>query len=1420
MKRIYYVLYCLLILTICSIEASASATAWGWGRNSSGQIGNNSLEDLKKLVRIGKNDIWFKISCGNEHTVAIRTDGTLWAWGNNKDGQLGDGTQIDEIEPVQIGMDTDWLEVECGFSHTLAIKTNGTLWAWGYNNKGQLGDNTNVTKLFPFKLSNDKWKAIACGSYYSVALKADGTLWAWGDNNYGQLGVGNWINTTYPVKIGNEVNWEKIDCGYNHTLALKKDSTLWSWGYNNYGQLGVGSRLDSNYPVQVDTSTSWEQISCGGNHSMGIRGNKYLFSWGNNDNGQTSTPYYSIKVNPIRVRTDINDKRQWKFVACGGNNSIAIRDDGTLWICGDNSFGQLINAGTKAYSGDFIQIGIDDNWKTVSCGSLHFLCLKSITYVMKPNLISLTNNEKGTKLDVELKWQPVKGAVNYDLQVSKTENFSDLEFDINEIYDTLFNINNLEFGTKYFWRVRAVNVDYKSIWSDIWCFTTIEKSGQRVLWATGAEPSGLLGDTSKISKFYFKQITEEYNWQSIICTDEANVALKSDGTLWVWSYKSNIPQKISEDVDWKKTSGTDKYCFLLKNDGTIWASYSTKIKKIFNENDWIDIEGISYTCYALKNDYTLWKFYFEYYDTQEPVPFQIGQSNEWSSISARTHCLALKKDGTLWAWGNNSYGQLGNGTTEDIEEPFQIGNDNNWASVHCGYYFSMALKKDGSLWAWGSNSYGQLGDGTRINSPKPIRIGADNDWKSISCRENHVLAIKQDSTLWGWGYNGDYQFGDGSQINKFVPTQLGTSNNWISASGGAYHSAALALPGNSNTIELLYPEDYTTNEKIDLTFIWKSVANAEFYTVQIATDIKFDSIIFNKSNLIDTFYNILELNYNTKYFWRVLAEKNGQSFAQSKIGHFKTIFDYPKRTLWLWGANNYGQMGDSTVTHFLKPTMLGEQGEWSYVESDYFHNAAIKSDGSLWGWGQSQNNPLSSVFNSIKKIPYRFLNEKSSDWISVNCGVESIIARNSDGCILEFNKDFVNSFKEEYIGNFNHFVEVKTQIISGAHHNLFVKSDGTLWGWGIGNYGRIGDGTENNRANIIQIGSDSDWESVGCGVYQSYGIKNDGSLWSWGFNNDGILGYSYQELTPKKIGNENDWAFIDSDWYHTLAIKSDGTLWAWGQNLYGKFGNGNYEPSNFPVKVGNENNWSYVKCCNHHTLAIKSDGTVWGWGANLQGQLADSVTPEFLVPKQISESNEWVSISCGLYHSLGLTEENGFKPPILQTPFNNSLKMPINKILRWNPVSGTKSFTLELSLYPDFSSICFSKSGIVSTCFKITDLEFGTRYFWRVNANNGSNTTDWSEIWCFKTTDISDIKENPVIADDLFEVFPNPAVNEIIIKYPNLKANTIVKIYNLLGEQVFEKSISNETSLIEINSIPKGAYILVIDNKSKAFIKE
>ncbi|MCM3700233.1 S-layer homology domain-containing protein [Paenibacillus macerans] len=158
------------------------------------------------------------------------------------------------------------------------------------------------------------------------------------------------------------------------------------------------------------------------------------------------------------------------------------------------------------------------------------------------------------------------------------------------------------------------------------------------------------------------------------------------------------------------------------------------------------------------------------------------------------HSMALKRDGTVWAWGKNDNGELGDGTTTQSTTPVQVAGLTGVKAIAAGGYFSLALKNDGTVWAWGYNGNGELGDGTNTQRTTPVQVAGLSGVKAIAAGGSHALALKADGTAWAWGQNTYGTLGDGTRTNRNTPVKIAGLEHVAAISGGGYHS--MALDGN------------------------------------------------------------------------------------------------------------------------------------------------------------------------------------------------------------------------------------------------------------------------------------------------------------------------------------------------------------------------------------------------------------------------------------------------------------------------------------------------------------------------------------------------------------------------------------------------------------------------------------------------
>jgi alpha-tubulin suppressor-like RCC1 family protein len=263
-------------------------------------------------------------------------------------------------------------------------------------------------------------------------------------------------------------------------------------------------------------------------------------------------------------------------------------------------------------------------------------------------------------------------------------------------------------------------------------------------------------------------------WRSISSGHSCLLAIRSDGSLWATGFNGSGQlgdgtqlnragmTRIGNDTDWvlvttsSVASASPGHSFAIKANGTLWAWGGNASGQLG--------DGTTTSRYA---------------------PVQIGTDTNWRSVyaTAGSHTLAIKTDGTLWAWGLNTNGQIGNNTTTMVLAPVQIGGATDWVSAAGGSAHSHAIKTNGTLWGWGLNSSGQLGNGGTTQSNVPVQIGAATNWTNVSSTNSTtVCATRADGTLWVWGPGSLGQFGTGAYgtTNRTSPVQLGTSTAWIS----------------------------------------------------------------------------------------------------------------------------------------------------------------------------------------------------------------------------------------------------------------------------------------------------------------------------------------------------------------------------------------------------------------------------------------------------------------------------------------------------------------------------------------------------------------------------------------------------------------------------------------------------------------
>jgi alpha-tubulin suppressor-like RCC1 family protein len=343
--------------------------------------------------------------------------------------------------------------------------------------------------------------------------------------------------------------------------------------------------------------------------------------------------------------------------------------------------------------------------------------------------------------------------------------------------------------------------------------------------------------------------------------------------------------------------------------------------------------GYAHTC-AIKQDGSLWCWGDNRYGQvgngnfigSITIPVQIMSSGVVSVAAGGWHTCAIKQDGSLWCWGWNSDGRLGDGTNTSRSTPVQIMSS-GVSSVALGGQHTCAIKIGGSLWCWGGNFYGQLGDGTKANKNIPVQI-IPSGVVAVALGALHTCAIKTDGSLWCWGHNGFGQLGDGTVTDRNTPVQIIPSG--VSSVAAGYH--------------------YTCAIKTDSSlWCWGVNYGGNIYSGNIP------------SQLIPSGAVFVEVGYGEEY-----------GVVQD---HLCTIKQ--DGSLWCWGWNYYGQLGDGTNTSRTTPVQIMSSGV-SSVSLGGLHTCAVKTDSSLWCWGSNYYGQLGDGTYTNRNTPVRVINPSGS----------------------------------------------------------------------------------------------------------------------------------------------------------------------------------------------------------------------------------------------------------------------------------------------------------------------------------------------------------------------------------------------------------------------------------------------------------
>jgi len=708
---------------------------FAWGGNSNGRLGLGDIDTRYTPHYVSAGGRKYKaIAAGGDHTLAIAQNGDLYSWGRNFYGQLGLGDATDRNTPVHVNNGSrKYKAIAASQHHSFAIAENGDLYAWGYNFNGRLGLGNETDRNIPVYVNNGsrKYKAISSKGSHSLAIAENGDLYAWGINTNGQLGLGN--TSTGPfiptyVSSGSR-KYKAIAAGGNFSLAIAENGDLYAWGINTNGQLGLGNTSTGPFiPTYVSSgSRKYKAITAGISFSLAIAENGDLYSWGMNSAGQLGLG--NTSTGPTTPTHVSSSSRKYRAIASGFIHSLAIAENGDLYVWGLNSTGQL---------------GLGD------------ITPRNIpTFVSFAKDITATITTPAADGGIRVLAQPViaAGMVNSGLAIAGN----------GDLYSWGTNgSGNLGHGDTtqrnapvY---VSAGNRKYKAI-SVGGATLAIAENGD--LYAMGGNTQGELGlgHTNTGPRIPTHVSDGNRKYKAVSSVSFRSFAIAENGDLYAWGQGTSgelglgnmnnytTPQHVnSGNRKYKAVSTAGQFSFAIAENGDLY-SWGVGANGVL---------GLG----TLANHNT---------------PQHVNSGNrKFKAIATRSsHTLAIAENGDLYAWGPGGSGQLGLGTVAGHYSPQHVSDGGRkYKAIAVGDSHSLAIAENGDLYAWGLNTNGRLGLGHTSTGPTiPTYVGADNrKYQSIAAGREQSLAISTSGHLYSWGNGGAGRLGLGDTDDRYVPT--------------------------------------------------------------------------------------------------------------------------------------------------------------------------------------------------------------------------------------------------------------------------------------------------------------------------------------------------------------------------------------------------------------------------------------------------------------------------------------------------------------------------------------------------------------------------------------------------------------------------------------------------------------------------
>ncbi len=784
--------------------------------------------------------------------------------------------------------------------------------------------------------------------------------------------------------------------------------------------------------------------------------------------------------------------------------------------------------------------------------------------------------------------------------------------------------------------------------TDTWQAPEPESALTGCLWAWGANECGQLGDGSEDSRGLPVAISGIGKLTQALAGYRSALAVDTAGDVWAWG--ENVYGKLGDGTEEnrktpvrlaslsriKMVAAGARTSYALGDDGNVWSWGGNAFHELGSGpgNDHISPSSQS-DCWVIQP--------LSQVELGRSTPGLVhGLSRVVAIAAGGSRAFALRSDGTVWAWGDNQSGRLGDGTTFEHLAPTRLEALSAVTAIATGERSAYALRDDGTVWAWGDNSSGQLGDGSLTSRRTPVKVHGLYNVAAIAACWSSAYALKSDGSVWAWGDNGHGQLGDGTQIDRALPVPVVGISEATGVAAGLNVAYAILASG-----EVLA---WGGNEAGQLPGFDQLDSPVP---VQLAG---FRGVI-SISARRDTVYALTDCNRKDAGWTTPERITDGQ----------KNAVKTPPGSVWSWGSNNVGQLGDGSRSETGGPVLVaGLDGvmqvaldRWSGFDEDGLIRA-LRSDGTVWAWGGVYMNgrvqglrlptkvegipPISALADFFavgrdgvvwdlraskfdtdpRPKPVRGVTGAAAVYpfrpLLYSVGTDQLLR------VYEKSHNAWEGTGDYYWSDPGRQLEGPVGVTSMAswwqgddRFDIALTRDGGVWQWEVHNLGTTfpnqGEAEFEVTAPPALVPGLEGVKSIASGVSCGYALKADGTVRAWGDNKSGQLGNGTTDSSsaPMKVEGLENIVAIDPEGDSCLALTDSGEVWAWGANVHGELGDAIRAFSTTPVRLEGLDGVRALR----GGFAIKEDGTVWGWGRSEHGRLADDVGGDRPTPRAL-----------------------------------------------------------------------------------------------------------------------------------------------------------------------------------------------------------